>query len=72
MQGWCLAFIPFEKRVVGPNGEIVLCFPWFSPRGIRASASVSPGVVFLPKPWQPFNVLVVAEEALAYAQGNRS
>jgi hypothetical protein len=22
MQGWCLAFIPFEKRVVGPNGEI--------------------------------------------------
>ena len=31
-----------------------------------------PGVVFLPKPWQPFNVLVVAEEALACAQGNRS
>jgi DNA-binding NtrC family response regulator len=31
-----------------------------------------PGVAFLPKPWQPFNVLVVAEEALAHAQGKRS
>ena len=31
-----------------------------------------PGVAFLPKPWQPFNVLVVAEEALAYAQGDGS
>ena len=28
-----------------------------------------PSVAFLPKPWQPFNVLVVAEEALAYARG---
>jgi hypothetical protein len=28
-----------------------------------------PGVAFLPKPWQPFNVLVVAEEALACAHG---
>jgi hypothetical protein len=37
-----------------------------------AGCGLPPGVAFLPKPWQPFNVLVVAEEALAYAQGNRS
>ena len=27
-----------------------------------------PGVAYLPKPWQPLNVLVVAEQALAYAR----
>jgi CheY-like chemotaxis protein len=32
-----------------------------------------PGVAYLPKPWQPLNVLMVAEQALAYAQqGDRS
>jgi len=44
----------------------------FDPRGIRARrervCKLPPGVAFLPKPWQPFNVLVVAEEALAYAR----
>ena len=29
-----------------------------------------PGVAYLPKPWQPLNVLVIAEQALAYAQGH--
>ena len=42
------------------------------PREHERVCKLPPGVVFLPKPWQPFNVLVVAEEALAYAQGNRS
>jgi hypothetical protein len=42
------------------------------PRERERVCQLPPGVVFLPKPWQPFNVLVVAEEALAYAQGNRS
>lgn len=27
-----------------------------------------PGVAYLPKPWQPLNILVVAEQALASAQ----
>jgi DNA-binding NtrC family response regulator len=27
-----------------------------------------PGIAYLPKPWQPLNALVVAEQALAYAQ----
>jgi CheY-like chemotaxis protein len=27
-----------------------------------------PGVAYLPKPWQPLNVLVVTEQALAYAR----
>jgi DNA-binding NtrC family response regulator len=42
------------------------------PREHERVCQLPPGVVFLPKPWQPFNVLVVAEEALAYAQGDRS
>ena len=42
------------------------------PREHERVCELPPGVAFLPKPWQPFNVLVVAEEALAYAQGNRS
>jgi DNA-binding NtrC family response regulator len=42
------------------------------PRERERVCELLPGVAFLPKPWQPFNVLVVAEEALASAQGNRS
>jgi DNA-binding NtrC family response regulator len=42
------------------------------PRERERVCELPPGVAFLPKPWQPFNVLVVAEEALASAQGNRS
>jgi DNA-binding NtrC family response regulator len=42
------------------------------PREHERVCQLPPGVVFLPKPWQPFNVLVVAEEALAYAQGDGS
>ena len=38
------------------------------PREHERVRELPPGVAFLPKPWQPFNVLVVAEEALAYAQ----
>jgi DNA-binding NtrC family response regulator len=30
-----------------------------------------PGVAYMRKPWQPLNVLVLAEQALAYAQGRR-
>ena len=39
------------------------------PRERERVCHLPPGVAFLPKPWQPFNVLVIAEEALAYAQG---
>ena len=39
------------------------------PRERERIRELPPGVAFLPKPWQPFNVLVVAEEALAYARG---
>ena len=42
------------------------------PRERERVCQLPPGVAFLPKPWQPFNVLVVAEKALACAQGNRS
>ena len=30
-----------------------------------------PGVGYMPKPWQPLNVLMAAEEALASARGGR-
>ena len=33
------------------------------PRERQRVCDLPPGVAFLPKPWQPFNVLVVAEEA---------
>jgi DNA-binding NtrC family response regulator len=39
------------------------------PRERERVCRLPPGVAFLPKPWQPFNVLVVAEEALAHTQG---
>src|SRR5712671_5799221 len=29
-----------------------------------------PGVAYMPKPWQPLNVLIVAEQALASGRGN--
>jgi len=30
-----------------------------------------PGVAYIPKPWRPLNLLVAAEEALAYSSWNR-
>jgi DNA-binding NtrC family response regulator len=35
---------------------------------IERIRELPPGVAYLPKPWQPLNVLVVAEQALASAQ----
>jgi DNA-binding NtrC family response regulator len=29
-----------------------------------------PGVAYMPKPWQPLNVLIAAEQALAFGRGN--
>ena len=29
-----------------------------------------PGVAYVPKPWQPLNVLIAAEQALAFGRGN--
>jgi hypothetical protein len=29
-----------------------------------------PGVAYMPKPWQPLNVLIAAEQALASGRGN--
>ena len=39
------------------------------PRERERVCHLPPGVAFLPKPWQPFNVLVVAEEALGACAG---
>ena len=39
------------------------------PRERERVCQLPPGVAFLPKPWQPFNVLAVAEGALALCAG---
>jgi DNA-binding NtrC family response regulator len=31
-----------------------------------------PGIVYMPKPWQPLNVLMIAEQALSSSRGYRS
>jgi len=43
--------------------------PWFSPPGHPREhvGKLPPGVGYMPKPWQPLNVLIAAEEALASA-----
>jgi DNA-binding NtrC family response regulator len=35
-------------------------------------AELPPGVVYMPKPWQPLNVLMIAEQALSSSRAYRS
>jgi hypothetical protein len=37
-----------------------------------AIGELPPGVVYLPKPWQPLNVFIIAEQALSSSRGFRS
>jgi|RhiMethySRZTD1v2_1073278.scaffolds.fasta_scaffold1462273_1 hypothetical protein len=37
-----------------------------------AIGELPPGVVYLPKPWQPLNVFIIAEQALSSSRGYRS
>jgi hypothetical protein len=59
-----------------------------SPRGVRGTqpgtvvltsghsrerfGELPPGVAYMPKPWQPLNVLMIAEQALSSSRGYRS
>jgi CheY-like chemotaxis protein len=36
----------------------------------RERVGLPPGVAYMPKPWQPLNVLIAAEQALAFGRGN--
>ena len=37
---------------------------------IERIRELPPGVAYMPKPWKPLNILVVAEQALASARGD--
>jgi hypothetical protein len=37
-----------------------------------AIGELPPGVVYLPKSWQPLNVFIIAEQALSSSRGYRS
>jgi CheY-like chemotaxis protein len=61
--------LAWEVRLRWPVLPVVLT-SGCSREGIR---ELPPAVAYLPKPWQPLNVLMVAEQALAYAQqGDRN
>jgi hypothetical protein len=53
----------------------ILC-AWKAPRlgqeilKFERIRELPPGVAYMPKPWQPLNVLIAAEQALASGRGN--
>jgi CheY-like chemotaxis protein len=54
-----------EVKVRWPLLPVVLT----SGHPLERIRELPPGVAFMPKPWQPLNVLVTAEQALASARG---
>jgi hypothetical protein len=54
-----------EVKVRWPLLPVVLT----SRHPLERIRDLPPGVAYMPKPWQPLNVLVVAEQALASARG---
>jgi DNA-binding NtrC family response regulator len=55
-----------EVKVRWPLLPVVLT----SGHPIERIRELPPGVAYMPKPWQPLNILVVAEQALASARGD--
>ena len=54
-----------EVKVRWPLLAVVLA----SGHPLERIRELPPGVAYMPKPWQPLNVLVAAEQALASARG---
>jgi len=54
----------WEVRQRWPHLPVVLT----SGQPCERVRELPPGVAYVPKPWQPLNVLVAAEQALAYAR----
>ena len=50
-----------EVKMRGPLLAVILA----SGTSARAHRRTPPGVAYIPKPWQPLNVLIAAEQALA-------
>ena len=55
-----------EVKVRWPLLPVVLT----SGHPIERIRELPPGVAYMPKPWKPLNILVVAEQALASARGD--
>jgi CheY-like chemotaxis protein len=55
-----------EVKVRWPLLPVVLT----SGHPIERIRELPPGVAYMPKPWKPLNILVVAEQALASARGH--
>jgi DNA-binding NtrC family response regulator len=56
--------LAWEVRQRWPRLPVVLT----SGQPCERVRELPPGVAYVPKPWQPLNVLVAAEQALAYAR----
>jgi DNA-binding NtrC family response regulator len=76
-----VAMIFADVRLPGAMGgvdlawEVKLRWPLLpmiltSGRPLERIRELPPGVAYMPKPWQPLTVLIAAEQALAYGQGN--
>ncbi len=60
--------LAWEVRLRWPLLPIVLTSGHLCER----AGDLPPGVVYMPKPWQPLNVLMIAEHALSASCGYRS
>jgi hypothetical protein len=66
-RGWYDAFdLAWEVKLRWPLMPVILTSGL--PR--EPVGELPPGVSYMPKPWQPLDVLIAAEEALASGRGN--
>ncbi len=83
MRGRDIAMIFADVRLPGPMDgidlawEVRLRWPLLpivltSGHLCERAGDLPPGVVYMPKPWQPLNVLMIAEQALSASCGYRS
>ena len=83
MRGRDISMIFADVRLPGPMDgidlawEVRLRWPLLpmvltSGRPCERAGDLPPGVGYMPKPWQPLNVLMIAEQALSSSCGYRS
>ena len=83
MRGRDISMIFADVRLPGPMDgidlawEVRLRWPLLpmvltSGRPCERAGDLPPGVGYMPKPWQPLNVLMIAEQALSSSRGYRS
>jgi CheY-like chemotaxis protein len=66
-----VAMIFADVRLPGAMGGVDLAWEVkLTGYPLERIRELPPGVAYMPKPWQPLNVLIAAEQALASGQGN--